>query len=115
MHVYFRQGFAHHHHHRADRHPIFYERVDGPTDRPASPRRPRRAVQRARRRPRARTARAGGGRGHHTRLEQIIGGMNEWPRKELSSSFFSFLFLLLTHFDTHAVLSQVAVSGRRHC
>ena len=39
MHVYFRQGFAHHHHHRADRHPIFYERVDhGGTPAAARPR-----------------------------------------------------------------------------
>jgi len=36
MHVYFRQGFAHHHH-RADRHPIFYERVEGRADRPTGP------------------------------------------------------------------------------
>jgi len=39
MYVYFRQGFAHIHHHHRPRHPIFYERVDhGGTPAAARPR-----------------------------------------------------------------------------
>jgi len=80
-HVYFRQGFAHNH-----RHPIFYERAVTQPPSVSDPDAPSSAP---------------------LSIERVASGLSNGACMDQNSLF----LLLLTLFDTHSVLSQVAVSG----